>query len=151
MSIFGKVSNFIRINFVGRPLELNRLVFDDTCLIQSTEEANNVMRGYWKYYGFQYFGNSIAFINLSLLIKFKKSKINFLYFVIVPMAGFYIYSHFTYWDIVRPIVIETRKRDKQNLQISEDENKLKFNTSVDLHEYIRKNIGTFKCLIGLFK
>ncbi len=151
MSIFGKISNIIRINFVGKPLELNRLVFDDSCLILSKEEANSVLRGYRKYYGFQYFGNLIAFINLTLLIKHKKSKINFLFFVLAPMGLFYLYSHFTYWHIVRPVVIETRKRDREAFELSEDEYKMRFNTSVDMHEYVRKNIGFVRCLVSIFK
>ena len=61
MSIFGKISNIIRINFIGRPLELNRLAYDDSCLVETKDEANFVIKAYWKYYGYQYFGNLISF------------------------------------------------------------------------------------------
>ena len=151
MSIFGKLSNILRIDFVGRPLELNRLVYDDTVMLENKEEADSAIRAYRKYYGYQYIGNLISFTNLIILTRYKKKFRTILLLVFLPMGFFYIYSHFTYWDIIKPIIIESRKRDRLLTSLSEEEFRIRYNTSVDIHKYIQANISVLKCIVGIFK
>ena len=151
MSIFGKISNILRINFVGRPLELNRLVFDDSVILENKDEAFLATRAYWKYYGYQYLGNLISFINLMIISKYKMNIKTNLIIVFLPMGFFYVYSHFTFWEIIRPVVIETRKRDKLFSTLSQEDVRIKFNTSIDNHKFIQENISVFKCIVGIFK
>jgi hypothetical protein len=153
MNIYSKLNDYIRINFIGRPLELNKLVYDEGVILENHEEADKVIRGYRLYYGWQYFGNFIAFSNLILIIKLKANKNlnNFMLFMLTPMLGCYIYSHFTYWDIVRQVVIDTRKREKDLTQKPQEEVRIKLNTSIDLHIHIQRNIKITQCLIEILK
>jgi hypothetical protein len=155
MENFAKLLNdLIRINFIGRPLELNRLVYDDSVILENKEEADRVVKAYRRYYGYQYLGNMFAFISSVVLSRSRgqKKMIKFFVMVLLPMTGFYIYSHFSYWDIVREVVIATRKRERELLSgdVEEREVTMRYNASLDLHKYIQANIGITKCILEIF-
>jgi hypothetical protein len=150
MKMYSQVNDYIRINFIGRPLELNRLVYDDRILLSTQEEADKVVKAYRLYYGWQYLGNMLSLANLIILerMKFKRNFRNFV-IVLIPMVGCYFYSHYTYWDIVRPVVIEIRKREK--VVLSEEERKIIFNKTIDFQNYIQRNIGIGQCIAEIIK
>jgi hypothetical protein len=168
MEILKKINDFVRINFIGRPLELNRLVFDDEVLLQTHEEVAGIIKAYRLYYGWQYLGNIIGFCNAVYIAKLKKNnKIKlFVMLVISPVISAYAYSHFTYWDIIRQTVIDSRGREREVIAelISEAEKgreygnrlehpgiRMKYNASNDLHKQVQGEISFLKCLIQIFK
>lgn len=67
-SYLHKLTEFYRINFIGRPTELRKLVEDKYTFITSKKDANRVIGAHRRYYGWQYSGNILAFINYLMYI-----------------------------------------------------------------------------------
>ena len=72
---------------------------------------------------------------------------------------FYLYSHFTFWDELRPVVLKSREianKLKKNVDefestgVSESYNKDEFiilyNKNLDLHKYVLENLSFVSCL-----
>ena len=111
-------------------------------------------------------GNMFAFLNYLFYIRLSKryefttqKHIFFMTIGISPILIFYIYSHFTYWDELRPVVLKSREianRLKKNVDefentgISESYNKdefiIMYNKNLDLHKYVLENISLKECL-----
>lgn len=147
----------MRINFIGRPIELDKLVYDEAIIFENKEEANKVIKGYRIFKGWQYIGNMLSFTNCLLIGWISKNKNYsirtkiFIYAggIVAPMILFYIYSHYTYWDIIRPIVLKCREREKEiraQNDIDKEEFKIKYNHSLDIHKYIQQKIGIYNCV-----
>lgn len=163
-------TDFYRIHFIGRPTELKKLVEDKYTFISSKKEANKVIKAHRRYYGLQYLGNILALLNYYFFIKITKIKtisnrtqIALMTLGISPIFIFYIFSHFSYWDLIRPVVLNSRditnKLKRNVLEIettgssesfNKDEFKIFYNRSVDLHNYVAKNISTIFCLKEIF-
>lgn len=161
-----KLSEFYRINFIGRPTELRKLVEDKYTFITSKKDANIVITSHRKYYGWQYCGNIFAFINYLFYIKLTKRyeftrKKHFLFMTIgiSPILIFYFYSHFTFWEELRPVVLKSREianKLKKNVDefeskgTSESYNKdefiIMYNKNLDLHNYVLEKISLTDCL-----
>jgi hypothetical protein len=154
------IIKFFRVNFIGKPYELNKLVFDYSCILQNEQEITLVIKGYRKFYGTQILGmvsSFFLFVISSSFIRHKnittKSKMMIFLGCITPAICCYIYSYFTYWHIIRPVVIETRERNKRYNMLNKEnaeEFKLVFNKSKDYHKKIQQNIGFMKSLFGMF-
>jgi hypothetical protein len=159
-SCFERLNNYLRINFVGRPFELNKLVYDNNSILENEEEAGKIIKAYrihkgWQYMGiFMTFTSIYAFSSISKKRNYNRPKQAFsIACAFLFFAGFYIYSHFTYWHIIRDIVISTRKREKKYAHLQKDEIddfRIKFNANKDLHLLIQHNIGVFKFIISIF-
>jgi hypothetical protein len=122
--------------------------------------VKTVIRGVRLFYGFQHLGNLLSFITIIFLRRFSKNKsysikkkLVLLTFGLFPAIGLYIYSHYSYWDIVRPIVLVTREREKKYKHLSPQETEdfqIIYKASKDMHTEIQKNIGFFNCIGELF-
>jgi len=157
---------FYRINFIGRPTELKKLVEDKYTFISSKKEANNVIKAHRLFYGWQYFGNILAIFNYLFFIKITKRKtlsnktqFGLMAIGLSPIFIFFIYSHFSYWFLIRPVVINSRdisNKLKNNVKeiemtgVSEsfkkDEFQIFFNRNVDFHSYIINNLSMISCI-----
>lgn len=169
-SINKSIVDYYRIYFIGRPTELKKLVEDKYTFITSKKEANSVIKAHRLYYGWQYFGNILALLNYLAFIKMtrKKNLSNKTQFALMtlgisPIIIFYIYSHFSYWYLIRPVIINSRdisNRLKNNVKeieitgnsekFNKDEFQIFFNRNVDLHNYIINNLSMFSCLKEIF-
>lgn len=150
--------DFLRIRFIGRPYELNKLIYDYSTIINDDEEANKVIQAAGRFYGFQNLGLVISLCMASCMICSRRriSKINSPKWrtvayssPIIPLLSFYLYSHFTYWHIIREVVIATRKRSREFQRIdksSKDQYLISFNKSKDLHNKIKSSIGFIKSI-----
>jgi len=163
-------SDFYRINFIGRPTELRKLIEDKYTFIVSKKDANSIIKAHRIYYGWQYLGNIFAFMNYLAYIKLTKKlniskKINFLLITvgISPLFIFFIYSHFSYWEIIRPIVKNSReisyklRDDVKEIELTgtaenfnKEEFQIFFNRNIDYHNYIAKNITFGSCIMEIF-
>jgi len=168
--IYNSFSDFYRINFIGRPTELKKLVEDKYTFITSQKDANTVVRAHRTFYGWQYFGNIIALLNYLMFLKItKKSKLSsktqfsLMAIGISPIFIFFVYSHFSFWDMIRPIVKNSReisKKLKKNVDeiemtgssecFNKDEFQIFFNRNIDYHKYIMNNISMFSCIKEIF-
>lgn len=165
-SFIFKINEFYRINFIGRPTELRKLVEDKYTFITSKEDADKIISAHRNYYGWQYFGNIcslfsyLIYIKLSKRIEFSgKSHFYLLFLGISPIFTLYIYSHFTFWDEIRPVVLKNREvanslrknvYEFETKGFSENYNKdeflIMYNKNLDLHKYVLENISFFSCL-----
>lgn len=152
MNIF----DYLRVNFIGKPFELNKLIYDKNIIYFEEQEARNILKAYKKFYGFQYLGFISSFLICFILQKSKnitkfnfKKKIALFSISLTPMVVLYIYSHFVYWENIREDVIKLRKRSnlfKKEETKSMPETIIIFKTSDDIHKALEKQIGIFKCL-----
>jgi hypothetical protein len=146
-----KINDYFRINFIGKPFELNKLINDNSAILDSKEEADKVIKACKKYKGWQYLGQLIS---VTLLLTFsslskrfnmtRSSQIKLVLTSFIPGAGLYYYSHFTYWDGIRDLVKTVREREKKYAHLSGNEleaYKIVYNTSKDNHKYILNNLG----------
>jgi len=167
---YKSATDFYRIHFIGRPTELKKLVEDKYTFISSKKEANNIIKAHRLYYGWQYLGNVFALINYFLFIKITKKKsfsnrttIGLMALGISPIFILYIYSHFSYWNLIKLTVQNSRsvanKLKKNVIEIettgssesfNKDEFQVFYNRSVDLHSYIASNLSMISCLKEIF-
>jgi hypothetical protein len=158
---FDKINSFFRINFIGRPYELNKLVFDNDAILNNREEANKIINAYRIFKGWQYLGNIITFIGIYAAYKVstkyafkRKNQLISIAAAFFPMTLAHLYSYFTYWHIVRDVVLHTRERNKKysHLKGGEiEEFTIIFNTSKDFHKFIQSNIGVNDCIFQIFR
>jgi hypothetical protein len=156
-----KIFSFFRINFIGRPYELNKLVFDNNSILNNREEAKKIIEAYRVFKGWQYLGNSFTFFGIyasyKISLKFgykRKTQIILIGVAFMPLALAHLFSYFTYWNLVRDIVIFSRERNKKysHLKGAEiEEFQIIFNTSKDFHRFIQSNIGVKDCLFQIFR
>ena len=152
-----KIMNSFRVNFIGKPFELNKLVNDYSTLLENQQEANSVIKATRVYKGWQYLGQIISFSSLltsSYLSKrFSLSRSNQIKLVLLsflPGGLFYFYSHFTYWNIVKDLVKTTRERENKYAHLDKtqiEDYKIFYNQSKDLHKYIQTNLGLIPSVI----
>lgn len=158
---FKKLMDFFRINFIGKPFELNKLVNDYSCLLENKEEANRVIKAARIYKGWQYLGQGISF-SLLVFSSFmskkrnmdKSKQIKLVLLAFMPGGVLYFYSHFTYWNIVRDLVKVTRQREKKYEHLDKtqiEEYKIYFNQSKDYHKYIQASLGLLASINEIFK
>ena len=155
------MKDFFRINFVGKPCELNKLIYDNSVLLENEEECMIVLKAVKNYKGFQHLGQIMTFnlIIFSSIIskKFKFSKNTQLILIFnsfLPFIILYIYSHFTYWHLVRDLIIKTRKRSKNFEHLENDminEYQIILNQSKDHHKKIQNNYGFLSSIIEVLK
>ena len=138
---------FFRINFVGRPLELYKLVFDDNVLVENEEEVDKIVKAFGLHNGHKYLGyvSSLATLSFFAATPITKIRTSFkLLISFIPMIPFHIYSYFVYWDNLRDVVKITRERVRR--VDSKEDMVFKLNVSKDNHRKIREQIGVFDCL-----
>lgn len=153
------VFDWLRIRFVGRPYEMNKLVVDKSTIIANRAESNRIVKGISVFYGIQYIGYSLSSVLVSLVVllnrKPMKEKKARLLFCLFPMMSLTVYAHTSQniWDILRPQVIECRKRDTKFFKgnktndfplrdkSTQAEFKMLYNSSLDEHEYINSQLG----------
>lgn len=163
-------ADFYRINFIGRPTELRKLVEDKYTFLTSRKDANRVIVAHRLYYGWQYFGNILALANYLIYIRLSKkyslsnrTHILSMMLGLSPILVFYFYSHFSYWDIIRPVVFNSRdisRKLKENVveiessgsseTFNKDEFQIFFNKNCDLHSYVVQNLSMSSCLKEIF-
>lgn len=154
-------TNIFRINFIGRPFELNRLVYDDKIIISNQQEADTILRAFRTFYGFQYLGNFCSFfLNLMFYFKSKnkqysiKKLYGLLFIGLLPGVVGYVGSNFFYWDMIRPIVLLGREREKKYKHLESYEREqyqIVYKASKDFHKYIQENSGVIKSVLTIFK
>jgi len=161
---------FYRINFLGRPYELNKLILNRNCILENKEQCSKIIQAYNLHYGLQYFGSSLSLgcmfvLNLYVNNKNRKYikltlpiKLGLFTICLTPLCLLYIYSHFVYWDLIKDIIISTRKNDLlyyEKKKYKDEDFKIVYNVSTDLHKYINNNIGLLRgfqvALIFIFK
>ena len=138
------IMKFFRINFVGRPLELDKLVYDIDTLVENENEINSIVKAHNLFHGHQNISFLCGFLTLSFLIFNPKIKIKSLYKVAIstiPIISLQIYSYFVYWHFVKDIVLQCRKRARA--LDSKDNEIIAVNLSKDNHEKIIKQLGLF--------
>ena len=156
-----KLNNFFRINFIGKPFELNKLVNDNSAILETKNEADLVIIACRNYKGWQYLGQILSFSLLFLSSYYSKKfnlsrskQIKMVVMSFIPGASFYFYSHFNYWSGIRDLVKLVREREKKYAHLNKDEiedYKIIYNTSKDLHKYIASNLGIYSSIIQVFK
>ncbi len=161
VSYANSLKDFFRINFVGKPFELSKLVYDNSLMIKSNEECNMVVKACRMFKGWQYLGQIVT-VGL-LLTASRYSRRNLLerkkqfYLVVMsllPAVGFYFYSHFTYWHFIRALVKVTREREKNYEHLTKEqleEYKIYYNQSKDYHKFIQQRIGLFGSVMEVLK
>jgi hypothetical protein len=157
---FRKLMNNFRINFIGKPFELNKLVNDYSCLLENKDEANLIIKATRIYKGWQYLGQALSFSILvfssflSKKMKLDKSKqVKLVLLSFLPGGFLYFYSHFTYWHIVRDLVKATRQREKKYEHLDKtqiEDYKIYFNQSKDYHKLIQANLGLVVSIKEIF-
>ena len=139
-----KFSKYIRINFIGRPYELNRLVYDDNILITNDKEIKNIVKADNLFKGHQYIGGILSFfIIFGFILKpsIKLKKITKFSISLIPLISFFIYSYYTYWDLVRDIIKDTRAKQQGVYSITKDELIIQVNLSKDNHKKIQNQLN----------
>jgi hypothetical protein len=159
VSYANSVQDFFRINFIGRPFELYKLVYDPTIILTSEKEADLTLKAIRKFKGYQYFGVVLTFNFLFLFSaiskKFKLNKKTQILLVAQAFSigtGFYFYSYFSYWHLVRELIKTCRERAKNFAHLNPnqiEEYKIIYNQSKEYHKYIQNRIGFIKCLLEL--
>lgn len=154
------VNDFFRINFFGKPYELNKLVFDNFTILENQKEAASITKAFRLHKGWQYLGQAITFFAIyfaySVNKKFKfsrKKQIGSVVLCFIPGLALYIYSHFVYWHLIRDVVKVTREREKKyaHLEGDEIENfKIISNRSKDVHRNIQKKLGIITSIKEIF-
>ncbi len=140
---------YYRINFLGRPVELNRLVANRDILILNENECNQIIKAYNLFTGYQNLGLILSVSILSLLIKVKMNLYGKIFVSSVPVIALHIYSYFTYWHLIVDLVKEIRKRLDPNF---EKENRLILtNMSNDYHNKIESQLGFYNSIETIFK
>jgi hypothetical protein len=161
MSYLKSTNNFIRINFIGKPFELNKLVHDNNVILYDENEMNLAIKACRLYKGWIYLSQILSFsflyIAYSTSRKFnfnRKKQIGIIGVSFIPGIYSFIFSHFSYWHIIRDLVIKTREREKKYSHLNKDtieEFQMVFNRSKDLHNTITSNVGFVNSLAELFK
>lgn len=167
------MEKFLRINFIGRPFELNKLTENKMILFSTKDEVNSVIKSNYIYYGGLYFYGIISCFSLHLFSNFiNKSKylnINqssslkklFLYLIPVsPLFIYYFYVHVKsdYYLVVRNTILSVRDREKRLLKNKlggtlDETKELTFllSYSEEMREYIRDQTKVYKCIYGYIK
>ena len=135
------MENFYRINFVGRPFELNKLVYDDNLLVNE-EQAKTIANAFRKFNGWQYVGLISSFFSTIIVYKFAKNKLG-LALIILPFTCCYVYSHFCYWDDLRETLKEIRN---ENRNVKQGEIFKKKIESQEIRNKFLENFGVIDCL-----
>ena len=166
MSDTTKVFNFIRIYFIGRPYELNRLTYDETILFKNQEEIKSVIKANHLFYGPRYCSSILSILVLIKSTKYLNSSSSVFKRMLIYSSGFipilltYLFCivKSDYYKIIRPVILSTREREKRLLknklggteqEISEI--KILCDYSLKEREKIISNIGVTKCVLGTLK
>lgn len=144
-----KLLTFYRKNFVGRPVELTRLVEDRDVLILNENECKQIIKAYNIFTGYKNLGLILSLSTLTFLIKVKMNLFGKIFVSWIPFFVLNYYSYFTYWDLIVDLVRDTRKRMHPDFQ---KENRLILtNMSNDFHDKIENQTGFISSLETSFK
>ena len=142
---------FFRINFIGRPVELKKLVYDISTLVENENEIRNIVKAHNLYYGHKNIGNISGILMLTFFATTPSIKININYKLaisLIPIASFHLFSYFVYWHLIKENIIAIRKRTR-NID-SKEKNIMTLNLSKDNHQNIIKQIGLINSLNETF-
>jgi hypothetical protein len=161
VSYANSLQYFFRINFIGRPFELNKLVYDQGVILYSQQEADLAIKAMKNFKGYQYIGQVLTinflFLYSAISKKLKLQKNTQILLVLNAFtigAGFYYYSHFSYWHLIRDLIKTTREREKNFSHLNKnqiEEYKILHNQSKDYHEYIKKKVGFINCILEVLR
>jgi hypothetical protein len=147
----GYINSFLdnsRKIFIGRPFELNRLVDSRKILILNQDECDQIIKAYNLYNGYTNLGLILSFSMLTLLIKVKMNIYVKIAVSFIPIVTLSFYSYFSYWDIIRDLVKETRKRSIENFP--KESRLILMNSSDDYHTKIETQLGFYSSIKTTF-